>query len=291
MKPWIVDQFILNTAKHALEHESNAYLVTTSENHALMIDSGYDDSIEPILKRLQDRRVTLQGIYLTHYHPDHSLGAPILAREAKCPIYCHPFEYEHLVLLYKQTSIETTHIKIIPELEDQQQIRLDTLALDVIHTPGHTHGHIALFEPITGSLFTGDTVIPSGTVWIGPPDGHLSDYLHSLDHLMELSAQLVYPGHGATTKNPDTFMQQMKERRLLRERQIIELLKISPRTSSQLTIQLYAGVIAHEMQWVATKTIQGHLSKLREEKQIAITYDPIDNCLLYHVPEQQDCNN
>ena len=79
------------------------------------------------------------------------------------------------------------------KLSAGQRVRAGDLDLTVIHTPGHTSDHVAFFEPGSGALFTGDTVLGRGTSFIDPPDGDLVQYLRSLRRLMDLGARSI-PG-------------------------------------------------------------------------------------------------
>lgn len=283
MEQWSIDRIPVSTNDHLLEHEANAFLLTHISEDALLIDAGYADSTQTILQQIERRRAKLHGIYLTHYHPDHSLGAAYLARLTDCPIYCHPLEYRPLLELYASRSIEIKNIHIMPSLVDGSTVTHYNQSLDVIHTPGHTHGHIALHDKTSGIMFTGDTVIPQGTVWIGPPDGHLRDYLQSLDQLIARKPSTVYPGHGVVTDQPDALMTAMKARRLMREHQIITLLQSSPKTLEQLTQEIYKESVPTEMNWVALKTVQGHLQKIREDRIISVIVDPLANQISYYV--------
>ncbi|PWI58916.1 MBL fold metallo-hydrolase [Sulfoacidibacillus thermotolerans] len=283
-----VDQMAVNTQKHSLEQEVNAYLLTTASGNALLIDAGYEDTTTFIYEFTKHREATIQGIYLTHYHPDHSLGAPELAQKFNCPIHCHPLEYPRLTSLYEQHGIPVQNLDIRADLIPTSKIILEDHTLDIVFTPGHTHGHIALYDSLTQVLFTGDTVIPGGTVWIGPPDGHLADYLQSLDALCAFSPKLVYPGHGAVTHDPVPLMLRMKERRLLREQQILHFIKQTPQSIEQITKELYRGSIREDMLWVAKKTVQGHLQKLIDERQVTLSYDSLTFNALYRANERPE---
>lgn len=84
-------------------------------------------------------------------------------------------------------------------LVDGDFIRVGTWELTVIHTPGHTAGHICIYERTTGAMFTGDHALPK--VNTAPaldaqssPDP-MGDYLTSLDRLREVKVGLALPGH------------------------------------------------------------------------------------------------
>ena len=80
------------------------------------------------------------------------------------------------------------------------RIELDTLALDAVHTPGHTRGHLVYHAPERGLLFAGDHVLPHITPSIGfepdRPPFPLRDYLASLERVLALPDATLLPAHG-----------------------------------------------------------------------------------------------
>lgn len=81
-------------------------------------------------------------------------------------------------------------------LEHGDKIKAGDMELEVIHTPGHTHGSICLFEKKEGLLFTGDVVFKDG---IGRTDFENSDpnlMIDSLEKIKSMPVKQVLPGHG-----------------------------------------------------------------------------------------------
>jgi glyoxylase-like metal-dependent hydrolase (beta-lactamase superfamily II) len=92
--------------------------------------------------------------------------------------------------------------------------------LRVIHTPGHSPGHIVLHMPSEGLLFTGDHVLPHITpnVSAGPLGSvdPLGDYLASLDLLRDLGDILALPAHGWTFSDLDERIETLQGHHLRR---------------------------------------------------------------------------
>ena len=80
------------------------------------------------------------------------------------------------------------------------RIELETLALDALHTPGHTRGHLVFHAAGPGLLFAGDHVLPHITPSIGfepdRPPFPLRDYLGSLERVLTLPDAVLLPAHG-----------------------------------------------------------------------------------------------
>ncbi|MEU3767698.1 MBL fold metallo-hydrolase [Amycolatopsis keratiniphila] len=74
---------------------------------------------------------------------------------------------------------------------------------DVVHTPGHTDGHVVFVDDEAGLVFSGDHVLPHITPSIGfqpvPTELPLSDYLDSLRLVREMPDRRMLPAHGPVT--------------------------------------------------------------------------------------------
>lgn len=259
----------------ALEYESNCH-VAVVDGRVWIVDAGYGDerSLEQIVEAVRGSGRAASGILLTHGHPDHASGVARLARRLGCPAYAHPAEPVPRDGAVKPLSFSSDGLlaALPPGWPDR---------LEAIHTPGHTHGHIALFDTGSRALFSGDTAVGSGTVWIGPPDGHLADYLKSLDRIAGLSPAKVYAGHGPDVGDPAALIQAMKDRRLRREAEILAILRDRPCSAANLADTLYRSAVAPEFFWAAVKTVQGHLAKLADESAILGRFDPDSKTILY----------
>ncbi len=266
-----IQRIRVSTSGEMLESTANAYLAWIGEQ-AILIDAGYADSARDIIDVANSLGVTITDICLTHYHPDHSLGAPGVARQFSCPIHCHPADRVDLEKLYESAIPKEIlwQPMVCSDLIPDSSIRLGDTSLRILHTPGHTHGHIALLHEPSGILFSGDTVIPGGTVWIGPPDGHLRTYLNTLDTLMDVPCTRIYPGHGDLVAEPAPLILAMKTRRLFREQQILNLIRNHARSVDDLVDLLYTDTVPKDLRWVAVKTVEGHIGKLLEENRIEL---------------------
>jgi glyoxylase-like metal-dependent hydrolase (beta-lactamase superfamily II) len=86
------------------------------------------------------------------------------------------------------------------DLADKGQIRVGSLRLEVLHTPGHTEGSVCLLASDERLLFSGDTLFAAGFGRIDLPGGSADEMVESLARLATLDDDLrVLPGHGPTT--------------------------------------------------------------------------------------------
>jgi ribonuclease/clavin/mitogillin len=242
---------------------SNVFIVENN-GQALIIDTGYDDAngAEQILEELKLLKIDyVVGIVLTHYHRDHSFGTKNLVDALHCPVFCHRLEKEDV-----EKAIEP--ISVSRALDEGDTIQIGNKTLHILHTPGHTKGHVSLWAEQERLLFSGDNIVGEGTTWIGPPDGSLIDYLQTLHRFQSLKARRIAPGHGPWVDNPEEKIQFVIQRRLEREKQIIEHLSKGASTVEELLNQIYKGKIHPSNHRAAEKTITGHLEKLIYENKV-----------------------
>lgn len=244
---------------------TNVFLVA-HQGEAVLIDAGYDqpESVQHITDAVESLgNVRLKAILLTHYHPDHSLGAKSLSAYFHSPIWAHVRER-------KAIEREIFPFKVGKVLHDGEIVHVGGLSLHVLHTPGHTAGHISLWLEEDKILFVGDNAAGQGTVWVGPPDGDLQLYMQSLYRLKALSAERLAPGHGPMIADPEKAIDHLLQRRQQREAQILYLLHQLPQTVEQLVDHIYRDRIHPSVRWAAKRTVEGHLQKLLQEHRISL---------------------
>lgn len=129
-------------------------------------------------------------------------------------------------------------------VDDGDIIDLGSVRLRVIATPGHAYGHICLYDEERKILFTGDHVIGTGTTFVGygwrelatrraeeildaDPDkpDNVSLYLASLERLQSLELEIILPGHGRPIREPYKKLRDDREKKMNRERVILETLE------------------------------------------------------------------
>src|SRR5262249_32863602 len=143
-------------------------------------------------------------------------GATALREAARAPIAVHRSRDGH----------RTGDRALAPDrlLDDGDEIVHEEGRLRVVHTPGHESGHCCYYDPERRWLFTGDTILGTGTVVIPPPDGDMTAYLASPRRLRSLDLARILPGHGPPIERPYDKIDEYIAHRLMRERQILEAL-------------------------------------------------------------------
>lgn len=183
------------------------YVVWDDTLECIIIDAGNfneheNREIEELISRHGLRPVLAVN---THGHFDHTMGVQFLKERYDIPFALS--KKDEFLLEGAQTSGEIFGVKIgaMPQididLDTLPEVRFGHSALRVIPTPGHTPGHVALFDAESQSLFTGDTLFRESIGRTDLPGGDYSWIMRSIiDRLIPLGDEVkVYPGHGPQT--------------------------------------------------------------------------------------------
>ncbi len=241
------------------DQPTNATIVGTDE--VFIVDPGDKAGVAIVQEALAARgTVRVKAIVLTHSHPDHAVAAPELGRIYGCPLMLNPKERPVPRQFLNWSDID------LP-LTGGMTLTVDGGRLETLDTPGHSPGHVALYEPVSRTLIAGDLVSGHGTVGIFPPHGKMIEYFDSLERARRLDARAIIPGHGpAMTQPPDIFARYI-ERRSMREREVYAVVAREPATIEAMIPELYPEVSPH-FRRAAGATILAHLEKLRTEGRV-----------------------
>jgi hydroxyacylglutathione hydrolase len=181
---------------------------------AICIDPG-DDS-QAIVQAIDKHGFQLQAIACTHAHMDHVGGVAALKKlkpEAKItlhradePIYLAlPEQPAWIGIPRSAWSMMGFAYEEPPKVdeywEDGQTYRLGELEFKVIHCPGHTPGHVVLFEPNERKVFVGDVLFAGSVGRTDLPGGSTEQLMDSImNKLLPIGDDVeVYSGHGPVT--------------------------------------------------------------------------------------------
>jgi len=250
------------------------YLVH-DENHAWhIIDPGWDsdDNWTALLGALDSigaRMHDIRSITATHLHPDHigmasrlqhATGAELRVHHAEALALDHgaaspavigdqlerwgvPAPRQEELRRFVEDAPEVPAISVDSTVGDGEVLDIPGFELVVMHTPGHTPGHISLREDARSLMFTGDHVLPTIHAGIGlggvTRSNPLADYLHSLQRMAQFADHEVLPGHGYRFTGLATRAKASAEHHLRRSREVALILDETPdATTWQIASQL-----------------------------------------------------
>lgn len=99
---------------------------------------------------------------------------------------------------------------------------------EIFHSPGHSDDHITLYNREKGVLFSGDNVMKSINVWLGPPRSNLADYEKSLEFMLTLpEISLILPAHGSSLDNPTFRIREILQWRKKRTEDVYRIISDS----------------------------------------------------------------
>lgn len=195
--------------------ETHCYLLI-GDKRCLLIDTGLGvcNIYEQVLK-LTDKPVTAVA---THVHWDHIGGHRYFD-----DFYAHENELEwlngnfplpiqrvremvadcfHLPEGYDVGAYEIFQGNPKKTLHGGEILDLGGRKIEILHTPGHSPGHLCFWEKETGYVFTGD-LIYKGTLMIYYPSTDPQAYLGSLEKIASLPAKRLYPAHHSLNIQPE----------------------------------------------------------------------------------------
>lgn len=241
-----------------------------------MIDCGLNSPESIALVRgaitaLAGPGATVRRLIVTHIHPDHFGAAGLLgARE----LYLHRLEvplisprYLQLETLVSQVGtwlrlngVPPAEADLIREasrglrdlvtpgdaavvLDGAETIELGGREMRVHWTPGHSPGHICLFDVRDGLLFSGDQMLPdiSSNIGLHPQStpNPVDEYLDSLDRLESLGAAMVLPAHGQPFSDASGVAEQLRSHHDRRKHRILELIGSATMTGWEVALGLW----------------------------------------------------
>ncbi len=171
---------------------------------AIVIDPG--DDVEQVQQILAKHGLRAKYIVATHAHIDHVGGIEKLKQATGAAVLMHKSDlplYQNLAMQADWLGVEAPGVVDVDQfLTEGETLRCGGLALEVLHTPGHSPGSLSLHLPGENArLFSGDTLFQGS---IGRTDlwgGSFDEILRSIQHRLLIfpDETPVFPGHGLPT--------------------------------------------------------------------------------------------
>ena len=269
----------------------NAYLIK-GDSGCLLIDTGWDNeqALRSMEKQLAEAGICFEDIsqiVATHVHPDHYGMAGRLKELSQAKLAMHYLENDLVAsygdinkLIQEQvqwaltngmpanelarelSQLQADHPEamtfaapVLPDttLRGGEIISVGSFDFKVLWTPGHSAGHICLYEPNKEILVSGDHIMANINTDIAlepySRPNPLGDYLNSLNEIKQLKINITLPGHG----NPFAGLQQRIEAIIRSKRQrsseILETVRTEAKTARQICGEITWMINMNQVSW------------------------------------------
>ncbi len=284
----------------------NSYIIKDSERN-LVIDTGWDqkECMDAMQAGLGALGVNLEktDFFITHLHADH-LGLLSRLLTETSTVYFNRPEAERLKSLGRWDDfIDFARMNGFPEGELQaalhshpgfkyglksnlpfrivkegDKIGIGEYLFECVETPGHTRGHICLFEPNKKIFVAGDHILDdiTPTIQLWSEDWNpLKEYLASLEKVYRLNIELVLPGHRKLIGDCKKRIHELKDHHEKRLEEIVSILRKGDQNAFEVASQMSWDVIYEvwdmypaSQKWFATGEAIAHLKYLEEKGEI-----------------------
>ncbi|MBK69369.1 MAG: MBL fold hydrolase [Legionellales bacterium] len=188
-------------------YQENTYLIFDDSKEAVIIDPGNYEAYEneSISKFIDENKLQLKKIILTHCHLDHCLGNKYLNQKYGAELLI-PFDERDL---YKNVENIATlfgfanysHLDENKYLKEKDKIEFGNIKLDVLFLPGHSPGHLAFYCKKENICFSGDVLFYNSIGRTDLPGGDHNTLINSIKNKLFLlnPDTIIYSGHGQKT--------------------------------------------------------------------------------------------
>jgi hydroxyacylglutathione hydrolase len=187
--------------------QENTYLLYDDSKECVIIDPGcYERSeVEVLHEFIVSKSLDVKLILNTHCHIDHILGNYALKQRYSVPLLIpeHEEEIFRSAKVYAANYGFPLYTEAEPDgyLNEKRRIAFGSQELAVLFVPGHSPGHLALYQAQQKILISGDVLFRETVGRVDFPGGSMDILLESIHQkLFTLPDEaVVYPGHGPTT--------------------------------------------------------------------------------------------
>jgi glyoxylase-like metal-dependent hydrolase (beta-lactamase superfamily II) len=280
----------------------NSYLIKARERN-LIIDTGMnrEECLSAMMSGLRELAVDIRkaDFFITHLHSDHLGLVSSLATDTSTIYFNQPdanrlkagIVLDDLMDFARLNGFPEDELQTIPyahpgfkfrskgnlafhTLKEGDTISISDYVFRCVETPGHTLGHMCLYEPSKKIFVAGDHILRDITpniLLMSDEWNPLKAYLESLDKVCELDIELVLPGHRGTFTNWRERIQELKDHHRTRLDEIIVILKEGKMNAFQVASRMTWDIVYDSwdlfpvsQKWFATGEAISHLKYLEE---------------------------
>ncbi len=263
-----VRRMVANNGNAMTFKGTNCYIL--GQGNVAVIDPGPEiaEHREALLSELGNETIT--HIILTHTHVDHSAGISALQEitGAKTVGYGQRDQSKRPAVIDKEFIDWDFNPDVV--IQDGDIFEGDDWTLEAIHTPGHAPDHLCLAMSDNDVLFSGDHVMAWNTSVVAPPEGHMGDYMTSLEKLLKRDEGTFFPGHGGRITTPSRVVKAYLVHRTWREAAVLKCVREGNNTVSDMLPSIYPDALTGgaSLKSACEASILAHLEYLLEREFI-----------------------
>src|SRR5690625_3826428 len=192
----------------------SANMILIRDQLPILIDTGFGSDADETVRLIEEAGMKPEALHLivnTHYHSDHVGGNFHLQKNYNVKIAAHTWDAslindrdnEACSAEWLDQPVEPYDVQV--KLTDNDVIHTGNKEFQVIHTPGHTLGHIALYEPEEEVLICGDLFHRNDVGWLNmfrEGVASMQRSLESMERVAKLPMKQAYSGHGPKIEVP-----------------------------------------------------------------------------------------
>jgi len=191
------------------QNNCNTYLLKGEKK--ILIDPGHFALFGNVISQLEVLRINwadMDMVISTHFHPDH-MEAMTRFKGKRAIGSLFVLEYEFL------KEMGTSYGNPIDEIPCQILLKegrllVGDIELLILHTPGHSPGHMCLYWPRHKALFSGDLLFQGGVGRTDLLGGDPEELKRSLKRLEDMDVEILLPGHGMPIMGRERFVQNLR---------------------------------------------------------------------------------
>ena len=192
---------------------TNCYVIADEAAKEAVLFDAPDHTVGPLLDQVEKRGWNLVGLWLTHGHFDHFADhAVVRKRFPGVKVLLHERDEAktknpELQTMMFQIPLVIPPLKVDEYVKDNQKLKLGSIDVVVLYTPGHAPGHVAYHFPNEKVLVCGDLIIGGSIGRTDLPDSDQEEMEASLKRVMALPPETqLLGGHG-----PPSTLREEKE--------------------------------------------------------------------------------
>lgn len=181
--------------------QENCYIVADPATGAIaVVDPGSDG--DRVIAEVESAGGVVEAIWITHAHVDHIGAIATVKRRWDVPVYLHPLDQPLYRVGGRQAQLYGVPYEEPPapdrELAEGRKLRLGQLSLDVMHVPGHSPGHVVIYD--AGDALVGDCLFAGSVGRTDLPFSNPAQLEASLARIVTLPEEtVIHPGHGESS--------------------------------------------------------------------------------------------